>query len=51
MNVVKYDELIIPKDAEGKTEIEKAYRNLERVGMDRITANVLLRGLKNETLD
>lgn len=36
-------------NAKTKTEIEKAYRNLERVGMDRMTAKILVNKLKNET--
>lgn len=29
-------------EAEGKKEKEKAYRTLERVGMDRMTADVMI---------
>lgn len=37
-------------NAGSKKEKEKAYRNLERVGMDRMTANMLVRELKKETV-
>lgn len=33
-------------NAKTKTEIEKAYRNLERVGMNRITEKILANELK-----
>lgn len=36
-------------NAKTQAEIEKAYKNLERVGVDRETARVLLRAMKNET--
>ena len=34
--------------AEDKKEKEKAYRNLEHIGMDRMTANVLVADMKKE---
>lgn len=35
-------------EAGNKNEKEKVYRNLERVGMDRMTANVLVAEMRKE---
>ena len=38
--------LLMLSVAETPQEIEKAYKNLERVGVDRVTARVLQRDMK-----
>ena len=43
-----YDLIKVVLTAETPQERENAYRQLERVGMDRLTANVLASELKKE---
>ena len=37
------------RDAKTEKEIERAYKNLEKVGMDRITARLLVKEIYEET--